>query len=105
MRMIDKGEAKENVAAETYGVLCRTVLRLLSAAKEKTNVSDALLFGGVISSSLLRDMLLERSQKRRTGLKLHFGKQEYSGDNAVGAALIGLQRLKKESSHGDSDGR
>ena len=105
MRMIDAGEEKENVAAETYSVLCRTVLRLLSAAADTTGVSDALLFGGVISSALLRDMLLERNQKRRTGLKLHFGKPEYSGDNAVGAALIGLQRLKKEISHGDSDGR
>ena len=105
MRMIDAGEEKENVAAETYSVLCRTVLRLLSAAADATGVSDALLFGGVISSALLRDMLLERNQKRRTGLKLHFGKPEYSGDNAVGAALIGLQRLKKEISHGDSDGR
>lgn len=105
LRMLDAGEKKENAAAEVYGVLCRTVLRLLAAAAEKTGVGDALLFGGVISSALLREMLLDRNEKRRIGLKLHFGRKEYSGDNAVGVALIGLQRLEKEKAHGDSDGR
>ena len=100
-----KSAEKENAAAEVYGVLCRTVLRLLAAAAEKTGVGDALLFGGVISSALLREMLLDRNEKRRIGLKLHFGRKEYSGDNAVGVALIGLQRLEKEKAHGDSDGR
>jgi tRNA A37 threonylcarbamoyltransferase TsaD len=42
-------------------------------------------------------MLLERNEKRRLGLRLYFGRPEYSGDNAVGAALIGLSRLAKEN--------
>ena len=66
---------------------------------------DALIAGGVASSQLLRDMLLERNEKRRLGLRLYFGRPEFSGDNAVGAALIGLQRLIKETSHGGIDGR
>ncbi len=81
------------MAAEVYGVLCRTVLRLVQAAAEKTNVRDVLIAGGVASSGLLRKMLLERNEKRRTGLKLYFGRPEFSGDNAVGVALIGLERL------------
>ena len=92
MRMIASGEGKENVAAEVYGVLCRTVLRLVQSAAEKTNVQDVLIAGGVASSGLLRNMLLERNEKRRTGLKLYFGRPEFSGDNAVGVALIGLER-------------
>lgn len=104
MRMIFSGEKEENVAAEVYGVLCRTVLRLLTAAAEKTGVSEALVAGGVASSALLRLMLAERNQRRRTGLRLYFGRPEFSGDNAVGAALIGLQKWK-ESIHGDPDGR
>ena len=95
MRMIASGEEKENVAAEVYGVLCRTVLRLVQSAAEKTNVQDVLIAGGVASSGLLRNMLNERNEKRRTGLKLYFGRPEFSGDNAVGVALIGLERLKE----------
>ena len=94
LRMIETGEAKENVAAEVYGVLCRTVLRLVQAAAEKNGVKDVLIAGGVASSHLLRDMLIERNEKRRTGLRLYFGRPEFSGDNAVGAALIGLEKLR-----------
>ena len=105
LRLLSAGEKKENVAAEVYGVLCRTVLRLLSAAAEKTGVGQVLLAGGVMSSGLLRDMLSERNEKRRLGLDLHFGRPEFSGDNAVGVALIGLEKYKKEHQHGDLDGR
>ena len=96
LRMIGAGESKENVAAEVYGVLCRTVLRLVQAAAEASDTKDVLIAGGVASSRLLRGMLLERNEKRRTGLRLFFGRPEFSGDNAVGVALIGLEQLSKE---------
>lgn len=92
MRMIQKGENPNDIAAEVYSILCRTVLRLLKAAAERTGTNEILLAGGVISSQLLRAMLLERNEKRRLNLRLHFGKPEYSGDNAVGVALIGLEK-------------
>lgn len=95
MRMIAAGETKENVAAEVYSVLCRTVLRLLSGARDETGVSDMLLAGGVASSALLREMLLQRNRQRRLGLQLHFGRPEFSGDNAVGVALIGLEKYQR----------
>lgn len=94
MRMVEADEARENVAAEVYGVLCRTVLRLVQAAAETSGVKDVLIAGGVASSRLLRNMLAERNEKRRTGLNLFFGRPEFSGDNAVGVALIGLHDLE-----------
>ena len=94
LRLIESGESPENTAAEVYGVLCRTVLRLLHAAAEKTGCRDVLLAGGVASSLLLREMLQARNEKRRTGLNLFFGRPEFSGDNAVGVALIGLKKLQ-----------
>lgn len=97
MRMIEAGEEREDIAAEVYGVLCRSVLRLLSAAAEKTGAADVLIAGGVASSRLLREMLMERNEKRRLGLRLFFGRPEFSGDNAVGAALIGLEKMTKET--------
>ena len=101
-RMIAGGERPEDVATEVYSALCRTVLRLLAAAARKTDVRDVLLAGGVASSQLLRELLLERNEKRRTGLRLFFGRPEFSGDNAVGVALLGLERLQKEEApHGD----
>ena len=95
MRLIAAGEPKENVAAEVYSVLCRTVHRLLTAAAESVNVKDVLIAGGVASSNMLRRMLLERNEKRRTDMSFFFGRPEFSGDNAVGVALIGLQQLNR----------
>ena len=105
LRMIEAGVSHQDVAAEVYSVLCRTVLRLLQGAAEATGCRDMLLAGGVTSSLLLRALLTERNEKRRAGLRFFFGRPEFSGDNAVGAALIGLKRLQKEGFHGDSDGR
>ena len=103
MRLIDEHSLSEaQIAAEVYSVLCRSVLRLLCAAKEKTNESKILLAGGVMSSDRLRQMLVSRNEKRRLGLKLYFGKPELSGDNAVGVALIGAERMQE---NGDIAGR
>ena len=96
MRMIAGGARKEDVAAEVYSALCRTVYRLLSAASESTGVKDFLVAGGVASSRLLRKLLAERNEKRRAGYHFCFGRPEFSGDNAVGVALIGLEKLTKE---------
>ena len=74
----------------------RTVLRMLVDAAEKTGVNQVLLTGGVASSQLLRDQLLAINQKRRMGLKLHFGQRQYAGDNAAGVALIGRDRMREE---------
>ncbi len=86
----------EEIAAEVFSLVARTVLRLLTAAKEQTGVSDALITGGVASSQLLRDLLGEINRKRRLGLRLYFGQRQFAGDNAAGVALIGCDRMREE---------
>ncbi len=94
MRLIDEGRLSGGeIAAEVYSVLCRSVLRLLCASADATGEKTVLLAGGVISSARLREMLISRNEKRRLGLSLHFGRPELSGDNAVGVALLGAERM------------
>lgn len=95
LRMLSAGEAPADIAAEIYDFLARTVLRLLAAGAEQTGVDTALLAGGVASSALLRQQLLERAKRRRIPVALHFARPELSGDNAVGVAWIGLQRWRE----------
>ena len=85
----------EQIAAEVFSLVARTVLRLLSAAREQTGVADVLITGGVASSQLLRDLLNEINRKRRLGLRLYFGQRQFAGDNAAGVALIGCDRLRE----------
>ncbi len=95
MRMIQAGAKPENLAAEVYSLLARTLARLLSQAASETGLQDVLLAGGVASSALLRALLPERLKKMNDSIRIHWARPELSGDNAVGVALIGCDRLKE----------
>jgi len=86
--------SREDIAAEIYDLLARTVSRMIVAASKKTGVRQVLIAGGVASSALFRELVTARTEKRDRGLRVCFGKPEYSGDNAVGAALIGADLLR-----------
>ncbi len=100
LRMIARGAPARDAAATVYDLLCRTVIRMLAAARDRTGVSDCLLAGGVMSSARLRGLLNARNEKRGLHLNLYYGRPEFSGDNAVGVALIGLERWEADG-HGD----
>ena len=93
MRDIKQARLKaEDIAAEVFDLLSRTAYKMLGEAEAQTGVQDVLVFGGVASSQLLRDLLIQRVRQRRSSLRVHFGKPEYSGDSAVGVAAIGARR-------------
>ena len=97
MQWIQAGDMPApQIAAEVFSLVERTVLRLLTAAADKTGVRDALLTGGVASSQLFRNQICAINKKRRLGLRLYFGQRQYAGDNAAGVALIGRDRMMKE---------
>lgn len=94
-RLLARGMPKDDVAAELYDFLARTVLRLLEAGSAQTGEKRALLAGGVASSVLLRTLLTARVEKRRIPIALHFAKPDLAGDNAVGVARIGLRMWRE----------
>lgn len=97
MRMADSGEyTPQQLAAEVYSCLARTIEKLLTNASRETGLHNALLAGGVVSSPRFRSMLLERLKRSKSPVKPYFARQEYSGDNAVGVASIGVERYCKE---------
>ena len=54
MRWIEGGDMpKAQIAAEVFDFLCRSILRMIAAAGEQTGARQALLAGGVASSTLL----------------------------------------------------
>lgn len=91
---------REDIAREIYDLLARTVARMLQAGQRRTGERSALIAGGVAASSLFRKMLGERAASRCPGLRLVYGKPEYSGDNAVGVALIGADMLRNRNGGG-----
>ena len=91
----------EDTAMEIYDLLARTVARMILAGAAKTGIRQVLIAGGVASSALFRRLVTERIRKSDRGLRVCFGRPEYSGDNAVGAALIGARKYREmmENAH------
>ena len=88
-RLIDAGEiSPEDMAAEVFSCIARSLAKVLATASEQTGVRKVLLAGGVASSAYLRQLLPERLKKMKVRMKLHWGRPELSGDNACGVALI-----------------
>ncbi len=97
VRWLEEGKMPpEQIAAEVFDFLSRTIIRMIEAAQEQTGVHHALLAGGVASSALLKRMLLERAKKRGLHCRLCFAHPELSGDNAVGVALLGAEAYRRE---------
>ena len=86
---------------EIYDLLARTVARMILAGAAKTGIRQVLIAGGVASSALFRRLVMERIRKSDRRLRVCFGRPEYSGDNAVGAALIGARKYREmmENAH------
>ncbi len=94
MRMIEAGEGREQVAAEVFSFLARTLAKLISLACQQTGTGAALLSGGVASSALLKRLLPERLHRLGARVELFWAAPELSGDNAVGVAHIGYEQCK-----------
>jgi len=86
----------EQIAAEVFDLLARTVAKMLAAACRQADVWQALVVGGVASSLLLRELAENRLAKLAPQVALRFGKPQYSGDNAAGVALLGMRRFLAE---------
>jgi N6-L-threonylcarbamoyladenine synthase len=93
-------KSPEDAAAEVYDFLARTVARLVAGAGRTSGLHSALVAGGVSSSPLFRELLVKRMRKLAPDIKLYFGHPDYSGDNAVGVALIGLDQLRENGKCG-----
>ena len=86
----------EQIAAEVFDVLARTVARLLTGACQKANAKQALVVGGVASSTLLREQLKRRLAKQRRKIEVLFGQPQFSADNAAGVAAIGMRKYLEQ---------
>ena len=93
LRLWQAGElSSERLALEVFDLLARTLSRMVAAACKRTGARQALVVGGVASSALLRQMLLRRLDRMRADVDVRFGRPEYSSDNAVGVAAIGMRK-------------
>jgi N6-L-threonylcarbamoyladenine synthase len=94
MRWLADGTlSREDIAAEVFACVARTVARLVVGGCAGEGLGDALLGGGVASSTLIRSQVTARVAARNRAIRLHFARPDLAGDNAVGVAMIGAERM------------
>ena len=86
--------AHSQIAAEIYDCLYRSIIKTLNGFN--SGELPVLVFGGVASSGILRNLLNKSGE-----YSFNFADAALSGDNAVGVALIAMEKYLYR---GDSDG-
>lgn len=71
--------------------IVRNLQKSLIYLCEKENIRDVVFAGGVASSEYIRKNIINKL--RREYINCYFNEKEYSTDNAVGCALIGLNKF------------
>lgn len=90
-RCIDAGARPADVGIAVYVALSRALAVWINAVATSTGSRQVLLSGGVLSSSLLRQMI--RCEPTLGNIQLLTAHTDYCGDNAVGVAALGVAQL------------
>ena len=104
-RYIKEGMKGEEVALETFLCIARTIVKMIKNAWKETGLNHILLVGGVASNQIIREYLVTHLKKDAANIQVFFSAPQFSTDNAVGVALLGVQAYKAvESGQQFSDG-
>lgn len=96
-RMIKGKDLSRNEMADiSMGIfLCiaRSIEKTSINAKQKQDISELLLVGGVASNARIREYLTSSMKLKKSGILPVFSDAGYSPDNAAGTAVLGMKRL------------
>lgn len=94
--LISDDYSNSDVARSVYNCISNTLIKWLIKASSKHHINNVLFTGGVSSSNTLRKMLRLRAENRCRNLNLFFAEPSICTDNAVGTALLCLEKYKLE---------
>ncbi len=94
-RLIHKGDySKEAIALGVQDSVLRALLKVLKNAITNYQVSQVLFVGGVMSNYYIQKGISEGLKEQ--SIKLWFTPPQYSKDNAIGVAYMGVRQFKKK---------
>jgi len=92
-RLIDENKRPADMARAVEGCIVRTLGKVLEKAVKDTGLKDILIVGGVSSNQYIRT---ELARKLNAQAQLHWAKNDWSSDNAIGVAFLTRETLHHE---------
>ncbi len=90
-----KEKDKGYIAKLTFDAIVRNIEKSIIYICEKYDINEVVLAGGVAASKYISNELQVRFKRKR--ISLYFTKPQYSTDNGVGCALIGVKNYEAKS--------
>ncbi|MGM0471556.1 MAG: O-sialoglycoprotein endopeptidase [Bacillota bacterium] len=90
MRAIDSDKRAADIALGVQSCIAKTLEKVLITALEEHDLNQILIVGGVAANQYLRQRLKKRLEHPALGGKLFFAQPQFSSDNAVGVAALGI---------------
>lgn len=95
MRLIERQYPPADIARAVENCIAKTLHKVITRAIEDTGIKPVLIVGGVSANMHIRERLSQEMQRSDPEAhRLYFAAPGFSSDNAVGTALIGMERLK-----------
>ena len=83
--------SKEYISKLLFDTICRNIIKSITYISNKYDLNEVIFAGGVSASKYISNKLKKDLSKHN--IKAYFTDAEYSTDNGVGCALIGLKNF------------
>ena len=83
--------SKEYISKLLFDTICRNIIKSITYISKKYDLNEVIFAGGVSASKYISNKLKKDLSKHN--IKAYFTDAEYSTDNGVGCALIGLKNF------------
>lgn len=94
MRAVADGKRPADIALAVQSCIAKALEKVLRFALDKQGLDQILVVGGVAANLYLRRRLKKKLEHPAVGGRLFFAAPEFSSDNAVGVAALGLREVK-----------
>lgn len=82
-----------DISRGVFLCIAKSIEKTAINAKNKYDADELLFVGGVAANSVIRDYLENNGLLKKSGLEPVFSDPNYSPDNAVGTAVLGMKRI------------
>jgi N6-L-threonylcarbamoyladenine synthase len=86
---LQNGIPKDVIARQLFENIAATLVKVIERQKPKKDTVSVLFSGGVMSNGIIKEQI----EAKLKGLKLYFAPGDFSRDNAIGNALLGMEEI------------